>query len=1148
MWNKKQLTGIGALLCLAIAAALFGWSLRQRPAVTAHASWGMQYERQLHDKLRQAASAGEQLRVGATPAVDRYIYPFYFVNGVLQRWTTHDIAVPESELAAVDTMETFRQLGDSWYVTNACEIDSVKIVTAILIKRGYVYENEFLQPRVSPFATAATVIDVTPATDTTDEAGMVRSTSGDPLFTLIFDDETLSNRQLALRWIALAWLIAALLLAPQYRNTIPMRVVVIGLLALSRYGIFAVEDFFYNSHFYLFAPSLYADSSFIPSLGSLLLHALFLFLMTVMAAPLLRQATSRDGGKHTGARVAVLAAAGVCAWGIHYTWRSLILNSTIPLNLSQLDQLTPYTAAAYGILILLLATLFLLVHASVNGLPLFRRRIQGMWLCYIVAAACYAMLSLEIYGHRMEALQARAWANKYYMEHDPTAEFYLNERVTPAIVADTELAALIASATPVDHVQYYIRRRHLQGYLQHYDLQLTICPYATQLHIDGDDGEEMDCRAFFEREIRLTGERLADDSPFYCLLNDNGRNSYLGVLHYVDGTGRDVDVFLELDSQLLSGGEGYPELLIEKSMANKIRMPTGYSFAKYAGGKLILYHGDFRYPHDNRFVDGDKVIADGYVHLLYHFDRYYTIVISRAAHTFWRWAILFSYLFLITAAGMAALLPAAGLRLRWPMPPNTFKRKIAVLFIAAFMVSILCTAIGSIWHSIHRFRESAMIQMEDKIRAVLTQLDYDLSHIHTIYDADKWALETTLRQLSNSLRIDVNIYDMEGQLVTSSRMEVFERRLQSTRLHRTAFDRLTGGQTTEFVNRERIGNLAFNAMYAAYYNRAGEPVAYVNIPYFSKRMQDIRETSAVITTIINVYILALIAALLLGVALANRLLRPLEIVRRHMQRLDVTKKMDYIRYDEKDELGDLIRAYNQMIVALEESTRQLAQSERESAWREMARQIAHEIKNPLTPMQLSIQHLVRLKKEKASDWPVRFDELAVALLEQIDTLAKTASEFSDFARMTKASPVKVRLDTLLHELRPLFDVYATIRFEWRNIDAPATVVAHPDLLSRVFLNLLTNAVQAVQDKPEGHIRITLAACSDGYRVSIEDNGYGVSDSLRPQLFTLNFTTKTSGSGLGLAISKKILEHEGGHIIYSHSELGGACFMVELRKA
>ncbi|MDR0667000.1 MAG: HAMP domain-containing protein [Prevotellaceae bacterium] len=1144
---KKQLTGISALLCLTTAIGLFGYSLWQRPAAEVYASLSRNYERQLHEKLQQAKRAGEQLCRGETPAPDRYVFTFCFANGVLQRWTTRDIAVPESELAAIDTVERFRRLGYSWYVTKGYETDSLKLVTAILIKRDYAYENRFLQAWVSPFVTAITVADVAPATEAAD--GSVLSTAGTPLFTLIFDSEPHSTRQLTLRWIAIALLMAGLWLAPRYTTTTASRLIVIGLLGLLRYGIFAGKAFLYNSHFSLFAPSLYADSSFIPSLGSLLLHALFLFLMAVAGAPLFRRATSRASGKWGVARTAGMVASGGCMWFIHYVWRSLILNSTIPLDLSQLDQLTAYTAVAYGVLMLLFATLFLLLHASLSGLPpLFRKlNIQGALLCYVFVAALYALLSLEIYGYRTEELQARAWAGKWSTEHDPTAEFYLTERVVPAIVADAELETMIVNHVPADQVQYYIRQRYLQGYMQHYDMQLTICPYATQLHIDGEEEEKMDCRAFFEREIRLTGARLSDQSPFYCLLNNNGRTSYLGALCYADEEGRETDVFLELDSKLLSGGEGYPELLIEKSMANRIKTPPGYSLAKYAGDQLVFHGGDFRYPYNNRFASGDKIVADGYVHRLYRFGNDHTVVVSRATHTFWQWAILFSYLLLSTAVGMAAALSAAGVSLWKPASPNTFKRKIAILFVAAFITPVLCTAIGSIGYNVHRFHENAMIQMEDKIHAVLAQLDYELSDLRTIDEADRWALEETLLQLSNSLRIDVNIYDLEGRLVASSRWEVFEQGLQSVRLHRTAFDRLAGGQMAEFANRERIGNLAFNSMYAAYYNRTGDPVAYVNIPYFSKRMQDIRKTSAVITTIINVYLLALITALLLSAALANRLLRPLEIVRRHMQQLDVTKKMDYIRYDEKDELGDLIRAYNQMVAALEESARKLAQSERESAWREMARQIAHEIKNPLTPMQLSIQHLMRLKKEKVPDWPARFDELAGALLEQIDTLAKTASEFSDFAKMTTAAPVDVSLYAILRELQPLFEAHDHIRFEWHNTAGDATVVAHPDLLSRVFLNLLTNAVQAVQNKPDGHIRITLEERPDSYRVSVEDNGDGVSDSLRPHLFTPNFTTKTSGSGLGLTISKKIMEHEGGYIEYRHSTLGGACFVAGLLK-
>ncbi|MDR1680901.1 MAG: HAMP domain-containing protein [Prevotellaceae bacterium] len=1142
--STKSFPAAGALLCLILALALFGVSLRQRPAAERYAALGEPYSQALRDKLAQAKSVGEQLRAGVTPAGDRYIYAFYFADSVLQRWTSRDIAVPDSSLAAVDTAEAFRQLGHSWYVTKAYVSDSDKVVTAVLIKREYAYENDFLQAHVSPLVGGAAIADVLPAGAAAPD--VVLSASGAPLFRLVLAEEPYFDRPLALRWLALAVLVAGLLFWARCWGTALGRLVVVGLLGAVRYGIFAGQAFFYNSGLRLFAPSLYADSSFIPSLGSLLLDAVFLFLMAVVWAQWLREQASRKGGKKGLVRAAGLAAAGGCAAFIGYAWRSVILNSTIPLDLSHLDRLTVYTAAAYGALVLLFATVFVLLHASLNRPPVRGNgRLQGAVVCYIIVAAVYALVSLEFYGHRREELQARAWADKCELERDPKAEVYLNENVAPAIVGDTELALLIETGASAGQVEYYLGQHYLQGYMQYYDLQVTVCPYATQLHIEGETAAAVDCRTFFEGEIALSGARLSEDSPFYCLLNDNGRHSYLGVLRYAEGTAREVDVFLELDSQLLSGGEGYPELLIEKSRTGRIRMPLGYSFAKYAGDKLILHGGEFRYPYDNRFSEGARTVEDGYVHLIYHFDSYHTVVVSRVAHTFWHWAVLFLYLFLVTAGGLAALLPLAGLRPGLPALRNTFKRKISMLVVAAFMVSIISTAVGSIWYSVHRFREGAVVQMEDKIRAAMVQLDYNLGHLASLYEADRWELETKLVQVSNSLRIDINVYDLEGKLFASSRMEVFDRGLQSRRLHWDAFERLAGGATMEFVNRERIGNLAFNAMYGAYYNRAGAPVAYVNVPYFSKRMQDIRETSAVITAIINVYILALITALALGAALANRLLRPLEIVRKHMQRLDVTQKMDYIHYDERDELGDLIRAYNQMVGALEESAQRLAQSERESAWREMARQIAHEIKNPLTPMQLSIQHLVRLKKEQAKDWPAKFDALAVSLLEQIETLAKTASEFSDFARMTKAAPEEVRLDKLLDELRALFESHGGVEFEWRNTAGEARITAHPDLLSRVFLNLLTNAVQAVEGKQGGHIRITLEAIGEGYNVRIEDNGEGVKEPLQKHLFTPNFTTKTSGSGLGLAISKKIMEHEGGNIYYSRSDMGGACFNVTL---
>ncbi|MDR2802645.1 MAG: HAMP domain-containing protein [Prevotellaceae bacterium] len=1141
--TKQRLTGIISLLCFAAAAALFGYSLTGYSTGRFYSSAVRKCEKQLLEKQQAATSAGERLCAQLPPVDgDRTVSAFCFINGQLQSWTTGDIAVSETELLAIDTVPAFALLGHSWYVTQACERDTVRIVTAVLIKRSYAGENDFLQPQLAPFLAAAGVSEVLPAR--AGDAHILSAAAGNPLFTLVFDDSSNTSGNLFCRWLAVALAVAGLFLAQQYFATPWAYVAAITLLGVLRGGIMLGKTWLYDSSFVLFRPSLYADSWLIPSLGSLLLHALFLFFMAAMLLRQYKKSNAYTAGNPRWATVAGWIAIAGAGCFIHYAWRSLIVNATIPLHLSQLDRLTPCTFIAYGVIVLLFATLFILLYLTLRRFLAKKRllRPRSYLLFFLLPATLYTLITLNIYERQKERLQTGAWAEKLALDHDPVAELFLKE-MTAGLTEDKALANHIEQQTPAAAVHNYLLQHYFQGYLQHYDLQLTICPHDAALQVEGEEGE-ISCQEFFAAEIEKYGVRL--DTVFYYLANNNGRNSYLGQLHYLDGEKNETDVFLEIDSKLLSGGEGYPELLLDRSSAGETRLPAGYSYAKYAGNRLVATGGAFRYPYEEPadVLGKTKIIANGNAHFFFPSGARYTVVISRAAHTFWDVLIVFSYLFFIFAFGLALLLAVAGIPFRWRVSENTFRRKIAVLLIASFGLSILCTAVGTVIYNIHRFRENAMAQMNDKMQTVLTQLDYQWN-VAAIYDTDLEDLDRELVQLSNSMQIDINIYDLSGRLVTTSRPELFEKQLQSVRIRRTAFEALSGGKPLHFVQKEHIGNLSFYSMYATCYNRQGQAVAYVNIPYFSKRMQDIRAASAIITAIINVYILALIAALLLGTALTSRLLRPLQIVRRNMQALDVTKKMERIPYPGKDELGDLIRAYNQMVDALEESARKLAQSERESAWREMARQIAHEIKNPLTPMRLSIQHLMRLKKENATAWQTRFDALAAALLEQIDTLAKTASEFSSFAKASGGQPEKLSLHTLLDGLKPLFAGYENIRFEWRLDAGEAIVSGHADQLSRVLVNLLANAVQAVQAQPDGIILITLSEQGGHYAITVEDNGSGVEEHLQRQLFTPNFTTKGSGSGLGLAISKKIIEQEGGSITYARSGLGGACFTIFL---
>ena len=259
----------------------------------------------------------------------------------------------------------------------------------------------------------------------------------------------------------------------------------------------------------------------------------------------------------------------------------------------------------------------------------------------------------------------------------------------------------------------------------------------------------------------------------------------------------------------------------------------------------------------------------------------------------------------------------------------------------------------------------------------------------------------------------------------------------------------------------------------------------------------------------------------------------------------MSKAAEYIDYDRDDEVSSIVQAYNRMVTELSESSRKLAQAERDKAWSGMARQVAHEIKNPLTPMKLQLQRVIRLKEKGDPAWETRFEEASQVILDHIDILTDTANEFSTFAKLYTEEPTTIALDKLLHEEISMFDNRENIHFDYLGLSGVKIRGPKPQL-TRVFVNLLGNAVQAIGDAPDGRIVVSLRkSVEDGFwDIVVEDNGPGVSDENVEKLFTPNFTTKNGGSGLGLAISRSILERCGASISYSKSfTLGGACFTV-----
>lgn len=300
--------------------------------------------------------------------------------------------------------------------------------------------------------------------------------------------------------------------------------------------------------------------------------------------------------------------------------------------------------------------------------------------------------------------------------------------------------------------------------------------------------------------------------------------------------------------------------------------------------------------------------------------------------------------------------------------------------------------------------------------------------------------------------------------------------------------------------------------------------------------------------LLAVYVFLLLVAAVIGIALANGITQPIVGIGEHLlaTKLSQNQPINWLR---KDEIGQLVASYNNMIQQLEESAQRLAASEREDAWREMAQQVAHEIKNPLTPMKLHLQQLLRLQQEdpeRATAWAAR---IAPALIEQIDGLARIAGEFSHFAKMPGAAPSRFDLAELTHGLAQLHERNTEqVSISTELPHEPCYVMADRDNIQRVITNLLRNAIQAAASTEEAtpQVKVSLVQQHNGsWQLKVEDNGPGVPAELYDKIFQPNFTTKSSGMGLGLAICRQIIEQAGGTIGF-HSQPGqGSCFWFVL---
>ena len=375
--------------------------------------------------------------------------------------------------------------------------------------------------------------------------------------------------------------------------------------------------------------------------------------------------------------------------------------------------------------------------------------------------------------------------------------------------------------------------------------------------------------------------------------------------------------------------------------------------------------------------------------------------------------------------------------------------------------------------------------------------------------------------MSEVLLVDINIYLPNGYLVSTSRPEIFQNGFDGLLINPRALDAIGREGTMSYILSERIGDLEYMSAYMPLILDNGKTYI-LNVPYFAQNDELNVDILIMIIITVNIAIIMMVLAFILSGFLAERVTKPLQMVNDKLRLMRIGGKNEKIFYNHKDEVGALVLEYNNMVDKLDESIVQLAKSESESAWREMVRQIAHEIKNPLTPMKLNVQFMQRsLVQGDPELLKERFKKVSSMLIEQIDNMASIASAFSDFAKMPIASLEEFDLSELLKNCVMLFK--NNIDSLKCQIEPGLRGVADKEQIRRVFINILKNAEQSIPEDRKGEVFVVARRVDGRIEVRIKDNGCGIPEELRARIFEPNFTTKSSGTGLGLAISNKIVE-------------------------
>ena len=1041
----------------------------------------------------------------------------------------------DSPLSYVGEDPVYLSMGPNWYLVRSHDDSGTRIICGLLIyssiqgATGGVNSHLRLPGRYS----------VKPLTFSEGSAVYL---GGAPVFKILYDsEEPVVMANPVYLWLALGLLLFAAVLFVFRKRTL-RRALISCVVSLAALGAMYLWGRGVQTDVQIFSPMLYAGGGFLFSLGAVLLVNLAILVCSVSIYLVRRDLWSRVRSTWAMWLLGALDIAALILVLIytHLTLRSIILNSNITLELYKLGGLSWYTLLVYLSMLSMLTSVPMLLQMLQPLCSRLTRRHVDMFgaparALFAMLVAVYLVTATSLLGFEKEQNRMEVWAGKLAVDRDINLELQLL-RVENRIVDDPVVSTLAS----LEGSEAIIRGRIVDNYLL---AASQDCYISVQIMRDSSQEQLADQISAVLRD----GTPIADGSIFRCSPTADGPSRYDGVFRYVSKDGM-VFMLLSVEQKSVTAGKGY-ERLLSLSPSGRTAISPIYSYARYQGSDLRTFRGT--YPYSTRMDDWMKMMVyvdgvrsynrDGYVHFVNVITDDESVIISR------RQSRTFGY---ITSGLLIALLFYLLLWMQKPWKNGRrdesgyFRTRISWTLMLSLILSLVIMATVSVLFVYRRNEANQRAIMSDRINAIQLLAQNGIRQFGDDDILRNPDFAPLIRSVSDNTGSDISVYNTDGRIVLSTNPEVLDHLILGYRIEAEALDRIMVQNMRYCILKQGSGLRHYYNMYMPLIGSDGRPAAILCAPYVEMGYDFERDAVMHFMSILTVFMLLFLLARLIESTVLDMVFRPLSMVGLSMRHAGLGS-MEHIQYARKDEISALVDAYNRMVDELSENSVQLAQAERDKAWSAMARQVAHEIKNPLTPMKLQIQRLIRLKQKGDPSWQEKFDEVSQVLLDHIDILTETSNEFSTFARLYSEEHTLFDLDGLLQEEISMFDNHDDVSFDYIGM-AGAMVSGPKPQLTRVFVNILGNAVQAVEGLPGARVQVALRKSTrDGfYDVVIEDSGPGVPEENRSKLFTPNFTTKNGGSGLGLAICRSILESCGATISYSRSfTLGGAAFTV-----